>query len=544
MTQQDYIALVNQANRASYEYYVLSRPSMSDADFDKLIMYLEGCEYEHPEWIVPDSPTQRVGSDLSANGRRTIAHRTPMLSCQKAQEKDAVISWLNKTVKSVGHNRFSISAEWKYDGISCSLVYLDGQLISASTRGDGQRGQDITAHVRYIAGIPSQLSGVQTSGRIEVRGEIVCPSANLNKLNSCYTDCRTAASSLCNMSEPFSDCALLRFMPWAVDAPCYSQNNSHYEAMSFAKWSLGFDFNLPNVIDANWPEGVLEQIADMEKNRAFLPFPTDGIVLKVDDKTLAASLGSTAHHPHGSIAYKFSAQKAVTTCTRIKVTTGKSGRRTPVAYFSPVTILGREVSRASLYSELNAAKLGITVGSTIEVGLSNDVTPKVYRVISPADNHPSQDGSVCGDIIATTAPAVSVPAGSASGEEALMPAASPAGSVSGGSPDGVAAPYIAPSLFPDYDGIEIPEVKLNLTDINAARAEEETAAIAARLAEPSPASMPAGSTSGEKMETSEGLSLSSAVLSVLAVLGIVILIPAAIAAVAFGFPLLNGSLKA
>ena len=137
MTHQDYIALVNQANRASYEYYVLSRPSMSDADFDKLIMYLEGCEYEHPEWIVPDSPTQQVGSDLSANGRRTIAHRTPMLSCQKAQEKDAVIYWLNKTVKSIGHNRFSISAEWKYDGISCSLVYLDGQLISASTRGDG-----------------------------------------------------------------------------------------------------------------------------------------------------------------------------------------------------------------------------------------------------------------------------------------------------------------------------------------------------------------------------------------------------------------------
>ena len=274
MTQQDYIALVNQANRASYEYYVLSRPSMSDADFDKIIMYLEGCEYEHPEWIVPDSPTQQVGSDLSANGRRTIAHRTPMLSCQKAQEKDAVIYWLNKTVKSVGHNRFSISAEWKYDGISCSLVYLDGQLISASTRGDGQRGQDITAHVRYIAGIPSQLSGVQTSGRIEVRGEIVCPSANLNKLDSCYTDCRTAASSLCNMSEPSSDCALLRFMPWAVDAPCYSQNNSHYEAMSFAKCSLGFDFNLPNVIDANWPEGVLEQIADMEKNRPSAPPPT------------------------------------------------------------------------------------------------------------------------------------------------------------------------------------------------------------------------------------------------------------------------------
>ncbi len=559
MTQQDYIALVNQANRASYEYYVLSRPSMSDADFDKIIMYLEGCEYEHPEWIVPDSPTQRVGSDLSANGRRTIAHRTPMLSCQKAQTVASVENWRQNLLKN-GLSDGDLILSWKYDGISCSLVYVDGVLIEASTRGDGAQGQDILPHVSLMPSVPKTLAfspfsdsevdymrfhpvSFQDSGRIEVRGEIVCPKNNLSELSNSYKDCRAAASSLCNMTAPDADCSKLVFYVWEVDFPKFPFiNDAQSSARRFVS-HLGFnvDYLCASIDDE---EGLSPMLQEFTAKRDALPFPTDGVVICLDNKRDFRSLGFTAHHPHGSIAYKFSAQKAVTTCTRIEVTTGKSGRRTPVAYFSPVTILGREVSRASLYSELNAAKLGITVGSTIEVGLSNDVTPKVYRVISPADNQPSQDGSVCGDIIATTAPAVSVPAGSASGEEAPMHAASPAGSVSGGSPDGVAAPYIAPSLFPDYDGIEIPEVKLNLTDINAARAEEETAAIAARLAEPSPASVPAGSTSREKRETSEGLSLSSAVLSVLAVLGFVILIPAAIAAVAFGFPLLNGSLKA
>jgi NAD-dependent DNA ligase len=526
MTQQDYIALVNQANRASYEYYVLSRPSMSDADFDKIIMYLEGCEYEHPEWIVPDSPTQRVGSDLSANGRRTIAHRTPMLSCQKAQTVEAVESW-KRNIMSEGLTDGNLLLSWKYDGISCSLVYVDGILIEASTRGDGEKGQDILPHVSMMPSVPKTLAffpssdeetdymrfhpvSFQDSGRIEIRGEIVCPKNILSKLSNSYKDCRTAASSLCNMTIPDADCSKLVFCVWDVDFPKWPTiNDSHSVARRFVS-HVGFnvDYLCVSIDDE---DGMSPWLQEFTAKREALQYPTDGVVICLDNKRDFRSLGSTAHHPHGSIAYKFSAQKAVTTCTRIEVTTGKSGRRTPVAYFSPVTILGREVSRASLYSELNAAKLGITVGSTIEVGLSNDVTPKVYRVISPADNHPSQDGSVCGDIIATTAPSVPVDVPTVQEEE---------------EEDSL---WIAPSLFPEEE----------LTQLASDQDSDQVVPLDEVVCDDGRDTEQTLNDSSSAPVTSFA-AIAAATLSILA---IVLLVPAAIAAIAFGFPLFNGSFK-
>ena len=155
MTQKDYIALVNQAQRKSYEYYVLSAPTISDTEFDVLVAEIEKAESEHPEWIVPDSPTQCVGSDLSANGRRQIIHRTPMLSCQKAQTVEAVDKWLVKIRPNIRRDLGRFLLMWKYDGISCSLVYQDGKLIEASTRGEnGLIGQDILDHVRMMQNVP------------------------------------------------------------------------------------------------------------------------------------------------------------------------------------------------------------------------------------------------------------------------------------------------------------------------------------------------------------------------------------------------------
>ena len=512
MTRQDYLALVNQAQRASFEYYVLSAPSMSDADFDILFNRITEMEKEHPDWIVPDSPTQCVGSDLSANGRRTILHRTPMLSCQKAQDTKTVQKWLDKTIKTVGNDKFSVTLEWKYDGISCSLVYQDGQLISASTRGDGSEGQDILAHASLITGIPQKLGGTLNSGRIEVRGEIVCPKNRLNELSTVYTDCRTAAASLCNQAEPSSDCSFLCFMPWAVDAPCYDHNVSTYEAISFAKWSLGFDIPvLPSVIDANWLVGVLDEIANMEKHRDTLTFPTDGIVIKVDNKSLSNSLGFTAHHPKGSIAYKFPPAMTITRCTRIEITTGKSGRRTPVAYFEPVTILGRTVSCATLYSESCAAKLGIQPGSTIEVGLSNDITPKVYRVIDAPNNQDLTETSTCVDVIDT--PEASVPVDVPTVQEEVED-------------DSL---WIAPSLFPEEELTQLASdqdsdqvVPLDEVVCDDGRDLEQTL------------------TDSSSAPVTSFAAIAAATLSILA---IVLLVPAAIAAIAFGFPLFNGSFK-
>lgn len=218
MTQKEYIEKVNAAKQHSYNYYVLSAPTISDAEFDRLVDAIEQTEREHPEWTLPDSPTQQVGSDLGGNGRRTISHRTPMLSCQKAQDTAKVTDWLNKLTKKLGYTP-EVMLSWKADGISCSLVYQDGQLIEASTRGDGPTGQDLMQHVALMATVPQHING---TGRIEVRGEIVCPKANLQGLHDQkgkqYADCRSAASSLCNQVTPSADMSRLEFWAWDVMA--------------------------------------------------------------------------------------------------------------------------------------------------------------------------------------------------------------------------------------------------------------------------------------------------------------------------------------
>lgn len=370
MTQKDYTALVNKAKRLSYEYYVLANPSVSDAQFDTLVAEIEQAESVHPEWVLADSPTQMVGSDLQDNGRRLIRHRTRMLSCQKAQTQEAVTKWLAQTEKKLkGAQVYAL--EWKYDGISCSLVYQDGELISAATRGDKDCGQDLLAHALLIPSVPNQI---KMMGRVEVRGEIVCPKAELAALG--YKDCRTAAAALTNQVMPAADIDKLVFLTWQMDM---DELTSSTESVSIkAAQELGFHAEDVRTCKAG---NILSVLDDYAAERNALPYPTDGVVVKIDDKKTAASLGYTEHHPKGNIAYKFGAQKTTTKVLRIEISIGRTGKRTPVAYLQPVMIMGREVKQASLYSENKMRELGITEGCTVEVGLSNDVTPKIYRVI-------------------------------------------------------------------------------------------------------------------------------------------------------------------
>jgi DNA ligase (NAD+) len=372
MEQNNYIDLVNEAKQRSYEYYVLSAPTISDAEFDALVDRIELAEQEHPEWTLADSPTQCVGSDVSNNGRRLVRHRTRMLSCQKAQTTDAVTKWMNTTEKKLKEQHLQYALEWKLDGISCSLVYQNGTLVSAATRGEkGMMGQDLMDHVGMMATVPQTI---EADGRVEVRGEIVCKKANLSQLG--YKDCRTAASSLCNQVTASTECKLLDFVAWQVDD---DTDDTRTECISMSKAErMGFLTSLICITGHDSVVGLLEQY---DSERESLPYPVDGVVIKVDYKQLAKSLGATEHHPKGNIAYKFCVQKAVTRVINIEVKVGETGRRTPVAYLEPVTILGREVSSASLGSERVAAELGVVVGCMVEVGLSNDITPKIYRVV-------------------------------------------------------------------------------------------------------------------------------------------------------------------
>lgn len=377
MTQKEYIQKVNAAKQHSYNYYVLSAPTISDAEFDRLVDAIEQTEHEHPEWTLPDSPTQTVGSDLSANGRRTIAHRTPMLSCQKAQTADKVTAWLQKLTKKLGYTP-DVMLSWKADGISCSLVYQDGQLIEASTRGDGPTGQDLMQHVRLMATVPQTIHG---EGRIEVRGEIVCPKDNLQGLcdrnGKQYADCRSAASSLCNQDTPSADVARLEFWAWDVIDTC----SQTVAAMSVVKY--GFDhICLFRLVEATDNIDIEAMLRDKAGERDALPIPVDGIVIRINSNAVFQAQGFTDHHPKGSIAYKFPPQTTVTTVRRIEITVGATGRRTPVAWFDPVTLMGRTIEKASLGSEDTMRKLGVSEGARVEVGLSNDVIPKVYRVVA------------------------------------------------------------------------------------------------------------------------------------------------------------------
>lgn len=393
MTQRDYQNAVGVAKFYSHMYYVKSNPVISDAEFDALVAQIEQTESEHPEWTLKDSPTQKVGSDLK-EGRGKVAHRTPMLSCQKAQSVDKVNQWLAKVNPQINQWLGRYVMMWKYDGISCSLVYQDGQLIEASTRGDGMTGQNILEHVCMMQNVPQQLKPSNErfadfvkknntlSGRIEVRGEIVCPKENLRMMRGGYKDCRSAASSVCNKDYASMDCELLKLMPWEVIAD---------------GWNYGPEFNIGlDIIGQCGFEPVYYVCSNLEGGTDFAPmleskfnndkrealkYPTDGVVIRVNHRGDFNSLGFTEHHPKGSIAYKFAAQKVQTVCRRIEVSVGRTGKRTPVAYFDAVTILGREVTQASLYSEKTASELGIKPGDVIEVGLSNDVTPKVYRVV-------------------------------------------------------------------------------------------------------------------------------------------------------------------
>lgn len=392
MTQQDYLWKVDRAKRLSFEYYVLNRPSVSDEVFDGLVAQIEQAEQDHPEWTVADSPTQQVGSDLNGNGRRTIRHRTPMLSCQKAQtdnkstNREKLEKWLKATEKAIGHKDFNYCLEWKFDGISCSLVYLNGDLISAATRGDHFKGQDITEHVMQMISVPHVLKrGTTYHDRVEVRGEVVCFKSTLPVLSDqdgkMYKDCRSAAAGLTNQAIVDPQCACLKFIPWELDAPLFSCNNSHSESLKLAdfhNFTYGFNAQVVPAADHNQ---LFDMIEKMEACRDNQPFPVDGIVIKVDDKQLSASLGATEHHPKGSIAYKFAAAKTVSRVTRIEVTVGKTGRRTPVVHFEPVMILGREVKKASLGSERMLEEMGVKRGDMVEVGLANDVRPTIYRVI-------------------------------------------------------------------------------------------------------------------------------------------------------------------
>lgn len=402
----DYRCVVNTANYHNYRYFVLSQPEISDIEFDTLYFSIQQYEEKHPDEVLPDSPTQRVGSDLHSDAH-TIPHRTPMLSCQKSKTIDEVLRWMRSTSKRAvraltysSPDKIEYCVEWKYDGVSCSLVYQDGHLIEASTRGDHVFGKDILHHVMNIPSvpkvlrmgardnegrfIPSLLFSQSHRGRLEVRGEIILPFASLAATKS-YNDTRTAVSAILNTDSETPYDHLLQFRAWQMIADeCDNVSPAFYRyettALSNLYDLLGFDIE-------EWDVATIDNIEQLitayTAARPDNVFPTDGLVIKLNDTSIWQAMGATDHHPKYSLAYKFAAQTAVTYCEALSFTIGeKTGKLTHIAHFAPVTIGGKTYEKCSIGGDAALRRLGIKVGSKVQVSLRNDVLLQIDHVIT------------------------------------------------------------------------------------------------------------------------------------------------------------------
>ena len=376
-------ALREQLNNYNYHYYVLSQPLISDFEFDKLLAELQQLENENPQFFDPNSPTQRVGSDINQNFTQ-VKHEYPMLSLGNTYNEGEVADFYNRVAKAL-NAPFEIVCELKYDGTSISLTYENGELVRAVTRGDGEKGDDVTANVRTIRSIPLKLQG-EYPEKFEIRGEILMPWKVFEELNKereaqeepLFANPRNAASGslkLQNASEVAKrklDAYLYYMLGENLPADTHS---GCLEAAS----KFGFKISDAVKVCKTLPE-VMDYIKYWDTERKNLPVATDGIVLKVNDLTQQKNLGYTAKSPRWAIAYKFQAERALTTLQSVSYQVGRTGAITPVANLEPVQLSGTVVKRASLHNADIINQLDLHIGDKVYVEKGGEIIPKITGV--------------------------------------------------------------------------------------------------------------------------------------------------------------------
>ncbi|MDR1809945.1 MAG: NAD-dependent DNA ligase LigA [Prevotella sp.] len=368
----------------NYNYYVLSEPTISDAEFDRLMRELTELEAQYPEYADPNSPTQRVGSDLTKSFKQ-VEHRYPMLSLSNTYSDGEVAEFYNRVKKDLNAD-FEIVCELKYDGTSISLVYKDGKLIQAITRGDGVKGDDVTANVRTIRTIPLSLQGTDYPPEFEIRGEIVMPWKVFEALNleraeqeeQLFANPRNAGSGTLKQQDPKVVAArkLDSYLYYLLGEEL--PTDGHYENLMKVR-SWGF-----KVSDAMRKCKTLNEVFDFikywDRERKNLPVATDGIVLKVNSLTQQRNLGYTSKFPRWAIAYKFPAEKQLTQLLSISYQVGRTGAVTPVANLQPVQLSGTTVKRASLYNADAINALDLHIGDNVYVEKGGEIIPKITGV--------------------------------------------------------------------------------------------------------------------------------------------------------------------
>lgn len=383
---EEIIQLRADLHRHNYNYYVLNSPEISDQDFDHLMHRLQDLEALHPEMADPNSPTQRVGSDLS-NEFETVKHLRPMLSLANTYNQQEVREFVERVSEGLHGEPFQICCEMKFDGLSISLHYKDGKLQRAVTRGDGVQGDDVTENVRTIRTIPLVLpAGMDWPSEFEIRGEVLMPWSSFEKLNAereargeqLFANPRNAASGTLKSKDP-RVCAerhLDAYLYYLLgdDIP----GESHYENLQIArKW--GFKVSDAMMLASHVDE-VMQFINHWDEARHALPFATDGIVLKVNSLQQQRSLGLTAKSPRWAIAYKFQAEQVSTVLREVTYQVGRTGVVTPVANMDPVQLAGTIVRRATLHNADVMASLGLHVGDYVLVEKGGEIIPKIVGV--------------------------------------------------------------------------------------------------------------------------------------------------------------------
>lgn len=377
-------ALREALEQHNYNYYVLSAPTISDREFDEMMKELQVLEESHPEYADPHSPTQRVGSDLSKEFEQVV-HKYPMLSLGNTYSEDEVKDFYERIARDL-NEPFEIVAELKYDGTSISLTYEDGRLVRAVTRGDGTRGDDVTANVKTIRSVPLKLMGDRYPATFEIRGEILLPWAEFDRLNKereeqeepLFANPRNAASGTLKQQNPAVVAArkLDAYFYYLLGEELPAE--THFDNLEAAR---SWGFKIPNVIRVcNSLEDIYGYIAYWDVERKNLPVATDGIVLKVNSLRQQRNLGFTAKSPRWAIAYKFQAERAVTRLNSVSFQVGRTGAVTPVANLEPVLLAGTTVKRASLHNADIIEGLDLHLGDKVFVEKGGEIIPKIVGV--------------------------------------------------------------------------------------------------------------------------------------------------------------------
>ncbi len=386
MIKEEIEKLREQLNHHNHLYYLESNPEISDFDFDQLLKKLQELEEKHPEFADPNSPTKRVGGDITKSFN-TVKHDIPMQSLGNSYSEEEIQEFINRIYKELESDQVEFVCELKYDGVAIAIKYDGGKFLQALTRGNGIQGDDVSNNVKTIKSIPLKLRGVYPE-KLEVRGEIMFSNAQFEKLNEemiangdqPYANPRNTASGTLKLQD--SSIVAQRGLDCFIYSNVNSKGTSHYEAVTGLN---EFGFLTPSVKNNRFKicsskKDIMDFIHYWGEHRFDLPFAIDGIVIKVNSLEQQRLIGSTAKAPKWAISFKYQAEQVETTLNEIVLQVGRTGAVTPVAQLEPVLLAGTVVKRASLFNEDYIQKLDLRIGDTVQVEKGGEIIPKVTAV--------------------------------------------------------------------------------------------------------------------------------------------------------------------